>query len=114
MAELWVDEGEDGAAIVTTAKTGMHDGARRWASACGMPRRVFALVAGEPKPIYVDFESRALVTILARQARGADDGAVRISEMLPGPDETWLVDDRGRRYTSELRLAAVDLTKSAR
>ena len=28
--------------------------------------------------------------------------------MLPGPDQLWLADAEGRRYTSELRLVAVD------
>ena len=28
--------------------------------------------------------------------------------MLPGPEEAWLTDARGNRYTSELRLIAVD------
>jgi hypothetical protein len=29
--------------------------------------------------------------------------------MLPDPDHAWLPDAEGRRYTSELRLVAVDL-----
>jgi hypothetical protein len=28
--------------------------------------------------------------------------------MLPGPQDCWLADDDGKRYTSELRLVAVD------
>ena len=28
--------------------------------------------------------------------------------MLPGPEELWLGDDAGRRYTSEFRIVAVD------
>jgi hypothetical protein len=28
--------------------------------------------------------------------------------MLPAPDQTWLTDDQGQRYTSELRMVAVD------
>jgi hypothetical protein len=78
-----------------------------------MPRRVFALAAGEPKPVYVDFDSRAPVTVLARFVRAGAEGAVRFTEMLPGPDQTWLVDAGGRRYTSELRLTAVDLTRES-
>jgi hypothetical protein len=35
---------------------------------------------------------------------------VRFSEMLPGPEHLWLTDAQGNRYTSELRLTAVDLT----
>ena len=93
------------------AKDGVHVAAREWARSLGMPRRVFALADGEPKPVYVDFDSRALVTILARFVRGGSEGTVRVSEMLPGPDETWLLDADGRRYTSELRLTAIDLTR---
>jgi hypothetical protein len=29
-------------------------------------------------------------------------------EMLPRPQELWLVDSAGRHYTSELRVVAVD------
>ena len=93
------------------AKDGVHAAARDWARSLGMPRRVFALADGEPKPVYVDFDSRALVTILARFARAGPAGTVRVSEMLPGPDQTWLLDADGRRYTSELRLTAIDLTR---
>jgi hypothetical protein len=93
------------------AKDGVHVAAREWARSLGMPRRVFALADREPKPVYVDFDSRALVTILARFVRGASEGTVRVSEMLPGPDQTWLLDADGHRYTSELRLTAIDLTR---
>jgi len=93
------------------AKDGVHAAARDWARSLGMPRRVFALAEGEPKPVYVDFDSRALVSILARFARAGSEGTVRVSEMLPGPDQTWLLDADGRRYTSELRLTAIDLTR---
>jgi hypothetical protein len=30
--------------------------------------------------------------------------------MLPDPEHLWLTDAQGNRYTSELRLTAVDLT----
>jgi hypothetical protein len=93
------------------AKDGVHVAAREWARSLGMPRRVFALADGEPKPVYVDFESRALVSILARFVRAGSGGTVRFSEMLPGPDQSWLLDADGRRYTSELRLTAIDLTR---
>ena len=36
--------------------------------------------------------------------------SVRFTEMLPGPDGCWLQDAAGHRYTSELRVVAVDLT----
>jgi hypothetical protein len=90
---------------------GVQDAAQAWASAQAMPRRVFALVSDQPKPIYVDFDSRALVATLARQIRAVDGAEVRFSEMLPDADHAWLIDADGRRYTSELRLTAVDLTR---
>ena len=65
----------------------------------------------ERKPIYVDLESQVLLRVLARflkpvagQAPGAP---VLFTEMLPDPDECWLRDAAGR-YTSELRVVAVD------
>ena len=58
---------------------------------------------GEPKPVYVDWESPLLVHQLFRLARGAG-GPVEFSEMLPGPGELWL-DIDGAPRTSELRCA---------
>jgi lantibiotic biosynthesis dehydratase-like protein len=86
-----------------------------WASGHGLPRRVFALAPGEIKPLYIDFDSPVLTRILCRQLRRAATGfpgqPVRFTEMLPGPDDCWLTGQDGRRYTSELRLVAVDLNR---
>jgi hypothetical protein len=90
----------------------LHDTARAWASAHAMPRRVFALAGEQPKPIYVDFDSPALFAVVARQIRAVGSGDIRFSEMLPDPDHAWLVDAEGGRYTSELRITAVDLATS--
>jgi hypothetical protein len=57
-----------------------------WACDHGMPRRICVRMPGEP------------------------DELVAVSEMLPRPEECWLELD-GERYTSELRLVAVDLTR---
>ena len=57
-------------------------------------------------PIYVDVLSK-LIRAVSEKKSG--DGKVTISEMLPGPDATWLPDKDGQRYTSELRIIAVDL-----
>jgi hypothetical protein len=88
-----------------------------WARNRGMPRRVFALSPSEIKPVYIDFDSPVLTRILCRQLRRAtadDPGRpVRFTEMLPGPEDCWLTDQAGRRYTSELRLVAVDLRRRA-
>jgi len=89
--------------------------ARRWARALGLPRHVFVKSALEPKPFHVDFAAPLLVALLVVAARramaggaGEDTEAVRVVEMLPDPDGTWLADSAGRRYAAEFRLVAVD------
>ena len=87
--------------------------ARAWARSLGLPRLVFVKSPLEQKPIYVDFESVVSLRILARIVRQARDHGrgehrVTVSEMLPDLDQLWLTDDAGNRYTSELRLVAVD------
>jgi Lantibiotic dehydratase, N terminus len=88
-------------------------GVAGWARDHGMPRRVFVRMPGEPKPTYLDVESSALARIFCRQIRRRADTSdllVAVSEMLPQPKHCWLELD-GERYTSELRIAAVDLTR---
>jgi hypothetical protein len=90
--------------------------ATAWAAEAGMPRRVFVLAPPEEKPVYIDFESPVLVDILARMLRNSAEGAfpgatVRITEMLPSPEDCWLPDAAGNRYTSELRIVCVDRTR---
>jgi len=93
--------------------------ARRWARELGVPRFAFVRVPVEVKPFYVDFASPIYVELLAKlvrrtgEAGGGEAGReqVTVSEMLPGPDEVWLEDAEGRRYTSELRIAALDLAR---
>jgi len=50
---------------------------------------------------------------LRRAAADHPGRPVRFTEMLPGPDDCWLTEEHGRRYTSELRLVAVDLGRKA-
>ncbi|RPK56905.1 hypothetical protein EES43_23310 [Streptomyces sp. ADI96-02] len=87
-------------------------GARRWRAEHGLPRFVFAVSPTESRPFYVDFDSPVYVTILAkalrRLARKDPEGRITFTEMLPTPEQTWLSDDEGRRYTSELRFVAYD------
>jgi hypothetical protein len=80
--------------------------ARQWARAHGIPRFAFFSIPEERKPFFVDFDSPALVEMAWNMLRRAS--SVTVSEMLPSPDETWLLDARGERYCCELRLAAVD------
>ena len=85
---------------------------RRWARAHELPRRIFVRFPQEQKPVYIDLESPAFVELaiyLWRAAlAGHKDGSVTVTEMLPSPEQTWLVDAGGNRYTSELRIVAVD------
>jgi lantibiotic biosynthesis dehydratase-like protein len=85
-----------------------------FARAHGMPRFLFFKAPNEPKPVYLDLESPYSVEIFARAARQAvgkhgEEPAIAVSEMLPTPADTWLPDAEGKRYTSELRIVAVDL-----
>ncbi|MBV2354041.1 lantibiotic dehydratase family protein [Streptomyces sp. J2-1] len=86
--------------------------ARRWRERLGLPRFVFVVSPTEPRPFYVDFDSPVYVTVLAkalrRLARKDPDGRITVTEMLPTPEQSWLTDDEGRRYTSELRFVAFD------
>ncbi|GHH90470.1 lantibiotic dehydratase [Streptomyces capillispiralis] len=86
--------------------------ARRWRARLGLPRYVFVVSPTESRPFYVDFDSPVYVTILAkalrRLGRRDPEGTVTFTEMLPTPEQTWLRDDEGRRYTSELRFVAFD------
>jgi hypothetical protein len=88
-------------------------GARDLAQRQGIPRFAFFKVPVEGKPAYVDFDSPILIEIFSKMIRrtvdaGLVDGRVDISEMLPQPDQAWLSDASGQKYTSELRIVAVD------
>jgi hypothetical protein len=91
-------------------------GMAAWAAKLGVPRRAFCLPGGERKPVYVDFSSPALTRnlhrMLARATAADPDAPVRFSEMLPDPTECWL-EHAGERFTSELRIVAVDRTRRA-
>jgi hypothetical protein len=94
--------------------------ARRWRLGLGLPRHVFVKVPGELKPLYADLDSPISVNQLARAARRCAVAAaqataettaqavIRFTEMRPSLDELWLADADGARYTSELRIVAVD------
>jgi hypothetical protein len=86
--------------------------ARRWRESQGLPRFVFVVSPTESRPFYVDFDSPVYVTILAkalrRLARKDPTDTVTFTEMLPTPEQTWLTDDQGHTYTSELRFVAID------
>ncbi|HXM53944.1 MAG TPA: lantibiotic dehydratase [Candidatus Dormibacteraeota bacterium] len=87
--------------------------ARRWARAHDLPRFVFVRARAGQKPIFVDLESPLSINVLTR-ALGQPtsdedlDHLVRVTEMLPTPDQLWLRDAEGRRYASEIRLVALE------
>jgi hypothetical protein len=90
-------------------------GARQWTRRHGIPRRVFLSSPLEPKPFLVDFAAPVSVSLLTSAARraaesshGPDPRALKVVEMLPEQDGTWLPDATGRTYTAELRFVAVD------
>jgi hypothetical protein len=91
---------------------------RQWRTDLGLPNRIFAKVGTEIKPVYVDLTSPTYVTVLCMAIRGGmrDGGpgtAVTISEMLPTPEQAWVPDAVGNRYSSELRLLVVDPERAA-
>jgi hypothetical protein len=74
---------------------------RRWQAHHELPDRIFSKVRGEPKPVMVDFRSPLLVAAWLRMLGGGHD--FWCQEMLPAPEQCWLVDERGRCAT-EIRL----------
>lgn len=86
--------------------------ARRWARALKLPRWCFYQMPNVRKPWFVDFQSPVLVDLFTEQSTSAAEenpqAELSISEMLPNPEQAWLHDIDGQRYTSEFRLAVRD------
>ncbi|GGM73524.1 lantibiotic dehydratase [Lentzea pudingi] len=92
-------------AAVPRASAKQTDADRLWAVAewiaeTGLPARFFAKSPAERKPIFVDTATPALLDGLTRLAGTAD--RLRISEVLPEPEQAWLRDGR-LRFAAELR-----------
>ncbi|GAA1369382.1 lantibiotic dehydratase [Catellatospora chokoriensis] len=105
----WRFRAEEFGTLPTSSREIGQETLRRWAEAQGLPRHVFVKTAAGAKPFYVDFAAPVLVDNLARSIRRLTaEAPVDMVEMLPAPDELWLSDPSGTRYTSELRLVAVD------
>jgi hypothetical protein len=80
--------------------------AQRWRRTHGLPLHVFLHSEGDPKPFYVNLGSEAFIDLLRRiitQAEPSPGNRVHVTEMLPGPDELWVRDSRGR-YASEFMV----------
>ena len=87
--------------------------ARAWVAEHDLPRHVFLRFTGELKPIYADLTSLASIDLISRSLRrsrrnAGPDATVTVVEMMPTPDQSWLSDARGQRYTAEFRMVAVD------
>jgi hypothetical protein len=104
--ERWKFAPQDLAFAFATTPNEQLVEARRWARSHGIPRHLFVRVPEERKPVYVDLASPVFIEMFAKLIRGASQ--VSVSEMLPAPDELWLCDASGDRYTCELRITAVD------
>jgi hypothetical protein len=78
-----------------------------WRRTHALPRHVFLHTPAEPKPFYADLDSPLAVDLLRRALSPSEEGAapptLHVTEMLPGPDEMWIADERGR-YAAELLL----------
>lgn len=86
---------------------------RRWRRDLGLPERVFMRIGTETKPCYFDLSSPLYARILcnmmgAALRSGGAETSLAVSEMLPGPEQSWLPDAEGRYYTSELRIQLRD------
>ena len=92
--------------------------AHRWMREQDLPRFMFVKSKLERKPFYVDMNSPILLNILAKIIRRTKENPdtanslITFTEMLPRHDQTWLPDIEGNHYASELRMVAVDLTRS--
>jgi amino acid adenylation domain-containing protein len=111
--ERWTLAATDAAFADTTDESARYLQARAWAASHGLPRHVFLRFTGERKPYYADLTSLASIDLISRsfrRCRRAADAEARVTvvEMLPDPDQAWLTDAHGQRYTAELRLVAVD------
>ncbi|HET9300796.1 MAG TPA: lantibiotic dehydratase [Candidatus Polarisedimenticolaceae bacterium] len=74
-----------------------------WRRRHGLPRHVFVHTSGEPKPRYVDLDSPAMVALLWRGLAADKPAELHVTEMLPGPDDLWVRDEKGR-YASEFLI----------
>ena len=109
--ERWVFRVEDSGWAFVTDERERFCLARRWRAEHQLPERVFYRVPVEAKPTAADFRSLVLVNLFAkhvRQTKAAGYAEYTVSEMLPDPDQLWLTDREGRRYSSELRFVAFD------
>jgi hypothetical protein len=89
-------------------------GLRRWARRTKIPRLTFYKMRSEPKPMYLDLDAPRYVDLFCKLLRAEDPAqSITLTEMLPSPEQCWLTDAKGKRYTSELRLVVRDRCPAA-
>ena len=91
-AQSWPTPAQD--EVDTVLQSGL------WRRRHGLPRHVFVHTSGEPKPRYVDLDSPAMTSLLWRVLAADKPDELHVTEMLPGPDDLWVRDEKGR-YASE-------------
>lgn len=77
----------------------------------GWPRFLFARSPVERKPWLFDVASPFAHELTKNMLH--NDSMATLEEMLPQPDQLWLQDEQGQRYTSELRVQAHRFSQSA-
>jgi hypothetical protein len=87
--------------------------ARRWAQEHNLPRLVFGKVPVEKKPLYVALDSPIYVDLFSKMIRhnvesNLPNQTVTVTEMIPDPQQAWLPDAEGQRYTNEFRMVTFD------
>ena len=87
--------------IPEAADAALFAGVARWRRRHGIPRHVFLHTAADPKPFHADLDSPLAVDLLRRAT--ADPTILHVVEMLPGPGELWVRDERGS-YATEFLL----------
>ncbi|MEV7776419.1 lantibiotic dehydratase [Kitasatospora sp. NPDC086791] len=68
-------------------------------------RFVFCRSARERKPYLIDLASPLAADLISHVAGESEQ--LGVERMSPGPEELWLRDSEGRRYTSELRMQVI-------
>jgi hypothetical protein len=99
--------------VPATGRIPEYLAARRLRRALDLPERLFAKIATEVKPVYLDLTSPRYVSAFTTMLRTAaathgPDVPVTLTELLPGPDQAWIPDAQGRRYAAELRIQLLD------
>ncbi|WP_424535761.1 lantibiotic dehydratase [Sphaerisporangium viridialbum] len=108
--ETWRLAADDVPGVAEDGEAAAFVALRRWARDQGLPRFVFWRAASQDKPVYLDFDSPLFVNNFlsaVRRIRRRGGGLIRLTEMLPAPEQAWLPDAEGHAYTSELRLGFV-------